>query len=101
MIVVDANVVLSGLRSRRGASHLVLRRMVAGELSFAVSPAVVLEYEALLKRPGIFGANPWISGREVDQVLDAICGNAMPVSPWFRLRPLLKDANDDLYVECA
>jgi predicted nucleic acid-binding protein len=43
MIVADANILLSALRSRRGASHVVLRGMLIGEVPFAVSPTVVLE----------------------------------------------------------
>ncbi len=45
MNVVDANVILGGLRSRNGASHAVLTGMLKGTLPFAVSPAVMVEYE--------------------------------------------------------
>lgn len=72
MIVVDANVVLSALRSSRGASHLILREMLVGEILFAVSPAVALEYEDVVKREGILGDDPWISRGEIDTVLDAL-----------------------------
>lgn len=44
-MVVDANIILSGLRSSLGASHVVLRAMVEGRILFAISPAVALEYE--------------------------------------------------------
>ncbi len=101
MIVVDANVMLSALRSSRGASHLLLRTMLAGDLDFAVSPAVSLEYEDVLKRPGILGGHPWISGAEIDTVLDAVFSRAKLVAPWFRFRPFLTDPKDDLYIECA
>lgn len=76
MIVVDANVVLSALRSSRGASHQLLRRMLAGDVPFAVSTAIALEYEDVLKRPGILGAQPWIQGDEIDTVLDTIFSQA-------------------------
>ena len=99
--VIDANVVLSGLRSRNGAAHLILRGMLTGEISFAASPAVVLEYEDLLSRPGVFGEKPWITHQEIDRVLDGICLRAVPVVPWFRFRPFLEDPKDDLYIECA
>jgi predicted nucleic acid-binding protein len=55
MIVADANIVLSALRSRNGASHAVLRGMLSGDVPFAISSAVILEYESVLKRPGILG----------------------------------------------
>jgi predicted nucleic acid-binding protein len=101
MMVVDANVVLSAMRSSAGASHLLLRKMLVGEAAFAVSPAIAFEYEDLLKREGIFGNEPWIRPEEIDTVLDALFSRAHLVSPWFRFRPFLNDPKDDIYVECA
>lgn len=101
MIVVDVNIILSGLRSSLGASHLVLRAMVQGELSFAISPAVALEYEDVLKRPGILGPHSLISSSDVDTVINALLKQARLVSPHFRYRPLLDDPKDDLYIDCA
>ncbi|WP_275593277.1 putative toxin-antitoxin system toxin component, PIN family [Rhizobium gallicum] len=100
-MVVDANVVLSALRSSRGASHQLLREMLAGDVPFAVSPAVALEYEDVLKRPGVLGDEPWLSEDEIDTVLDAVFSQAHLVSPWFRFRPFLADPKDDIYIECA
>lgn len=101
MIVVDANVVLSAFRSSNGASHILVRKMIGGTVPFSVSPAVALEYEDLLKRPGILGDNPWVRHDEIDTVLDAVFSRARLVSPWFRFRPFLNDPKDDLYIECA
>ncbi|MDQ1196698.1 PIN domain-containing protein [Agrobacterium sp. SORGH_AS 787] len=101
MIVVDANVLLAALRSSRGASHWLIREMLKGGVPFAVSPAVALEYEDVLKREGILGQEPWIRPHEIDMLLDAIFSQAQLVSPWFRFRPFLPDANDDIYIECA
>ena len=101
MIVVDVNVILRGFRSRNGASFVILRGMLTGEIPFAASPAVVLEYEDVLKRPGRLGPNPAISSAEIDVVLDLLCAKAVPSLPWFRFRPFLNDPKDDLYVECA
>ncbi|MGO4567688.1 putative toxin-antitoxin system toxin component, PIN family [Rhizobium sp. 2YAF20] len=79
----------------------LLREMLVGEVPFAVSPAVAVEYEDVLKRPGVLGDDPWISGGEIDTVLDAVFGQSMLVSPWFRFRPFLDDPKDDIYIECA
>jgi len=73
----------------------------SGELQFAASPAVVLEYEDVLKRPNTLGPNPAISPQEIDQVLDMLCARAVLSMPWFTFRPFLDDPKDDLYVECA
>ncbi len=101
MIVVDANVLLSAVRSSRGASHQVLREMLAGNVAFAVSPAIALEYADVLKRPGILGVNPWLSEEKIDILLDAVFSRAHLISPWFRFRPFLADAKDDIYIECT
>lgn len=60
-----------------------------------------MEYEDVLKRPGMLGRKPWITSAEIDIVLDAAFKGAKLVSPWFRFRPFLDDPNDDIYVECA
>jgi|GEM_PF-301779 len=101
MIVVDTNVVVSGLRSRQGASNLILNNMLSGRTQFALSPALVLEYEDVLKRPGMLGQNSPISHDQIDIVLDALCLMAVEVSPWFRFRPFLNDPKDDHVIECA
>lgn len=101
MIVIDANILLAGLRSSRGASHVLLRAMLDGRVSFALSPAIVLEYEDVLKRPELIGQMGWLSETDMDTLLDALCRQAKLVSPWFRFRPFLEDPKDDIYVECA
>lgn len=101
MIVVDVNIILAALRSSLGASHVVLRAMLEGRLAFAISPAVALEYEDVLKRPGILGPSSSISSSDVDTVINALLKQAKLVSPYFRYRPFLDDPKDDLYIECA
>jgi len=101
MIVADANVLLSALRSRNGASHVVLKGMLSGEIAFAVSAGVVLEYESVLKRPGVLGPAPWISPDQVDCILDALCARGALTEPWFHFRPFLDDPKDDPYIDCA
>jgi putative PIN family toxin of toxin-antitoxin system len=100
-VVVDANVILRAFRSKNGASHAILRRILQSEFELVMSPAIVLEYEDVLKRPGMLGAAPAFSEADIDIVLDAICAVAIPVVPWFRFRPFLNDPKDDMYVECA
>lgn len=61
----------------------------------------MLEYEDVVKRPGLLGPRPWITKPEIDVILDTLCARAAPALPWFRFRPLLDDPKDDLYIECA
>jgi predicted nucleic acid-binding protein len=48
-VVLDTNVLISALRSRRGASFGVLRRIGQGWVPL-ISVALILEYEAVGKR---------------------------------------------------
>jgi predicted nucleic acid-binding protein len=49
-IVLDTDVVLSGLRSTMGASRILLLAIEADVVTPLVSVAIVIEYEAVLKR---------------------------------------------------
>lgn len=101
MFVADAHVILRGIRSRHGASGYILRRMLRGEIAFAISTAIVLEYEDVLGRPGLLGDPPIATAEQVEIILDALCARAVQTSSWFRFRPFLNDPKDDIYVECA
>lgn len=99
-LVLDTNVVVSGLRSRTGASAEILRRVLSGELAASASTALLLEYEAVTMRPEHLKASG-LSGGEVQDVLDALSA-AMDAAPiHWRLRPVSPDAWDDLVIEAA
>lgn len=101
MIVADTNVILRGVRSHTGASGFVLKGMIRGDIAFAASPAVIFEYEDVLKREGVLGVPPIASHQQIDMILDALCAQAIEVLPYFRFRPFLIDPRDDLFIECA
>jgi predicted nucleic acid-binding protein len=100
-IVADTNVLISALRAPSGASGFVLKEMLRGHLEFGLSPALLLEYEDVLKRKGVLGDPPRITTDEVDIVLDALARCARPARSYFRFRPVLDDPKDDLLIECA
>lgn len=101
IIVADINVILRGVRSHVGASGFVLKGMIKGDIPFAASPAVILEYEDVLKRDGALGDLPMVSHEQIDIILNALCAQAVEVLPYFRFRPFLVDPRDDLFIECA
>lgn len=98
-VVLDTNVLVSGLRSRRGASFWVLSRLRSGE-SFEINLSVplLLEYEEVLKRPDTC---PTLSIEDVEDLLDIICAVAIPRQIHFLWRPVLTDASDDMLLELA
>lgn len=101
MHVLDSNVIVSGLFSRRGASFWLLERAISGQLAFAISVALALEYEDVLFRPESL-VRSWAEADQIDAVLDALFAAAKLVQPIrFRQRPALPDPGDDLVLECA
>ncbi len=50
-IVIDTNVLVAALRSRRGASFKLVSLLPNDEFSIAISVPLVFEYEDALKRP--------------------------------------------------
>lgn len=101
MYVLDSNVLVSGLFSRRGASFWLLDRALNGQLEFAVSVALALEYEDVLFRPESL-VRSWAEPDQIDALLDALLAAAKLVQPIrFRQRPALPDPGDDLVLECA
>ena len=98
LVVLDTNVLVSGLGSVLGASNAVLRHLAQGDCRAAVSTALCLEYEDVLHRPGLLSA---YTEAEITAFLDSFCAIAREASIYFRWRPFLPDPNDDLVLECA
>ena len=99
-VVLDTDVILAAVLSDRGASRQLLLRVVNGALSAGVSVPLMLEYEAVLKRPQHLRA----SGLSVDDaeiILDELAASMQPVDMFFLWRPLLRDAEDDMVLETA
>ena len=97
-VAVDTNVVVAGLRSRRGASFVLLEEMGRGRFEIAVSVPLLLEYEeALHSQLGSTG----LTEADVDAVLDYLCSVARLQSIFYLWRPALPDPDDDMVLELA
>lgn len=75
--------------------------MLRERLEFGLSPALLFEYEDVLKRDGVLGDPPKATIDDVDVILDALCLCAKRAKSYFRFRPVLDDPKDDLLIECA
>lgn len=97
-LVLDTNVLVAGLRSRRGASYRILELVEAGEARPVLSVPLVLEYEATLKRqPRLVG----LSLEDVDALLDDLCELGECRAVYYLWRPTLSDPRDELVLEVA
>ena len=96
--VLDTSVLVTGLRSNRGASFQILRAVRAGDIRIAVSVALVLEYESVILRPGLV---PGFTADEHRRIVDGLCQLADHQQVFFAWRPFLPDPDDDLVLELA
>lgn len=99
-LVLDTDVVLSGLRSTVGASRILLLAVEAGVVTPLISVAMVIEYEAVLKREEHLTASR-LDANEVDTFLDAFVAHAEQVVPHFSYRPSVRDPDDEIFVSVA
>ena len=96
-IVLDTNVIISALRSRRGASFAILQRIgVAWEP--LISVPLILEYEAAGRREA---ERLGISVSTVDAIVGAFCFAGHETNVYFRVRPFLPDPGDEFLLELA
>lgn len=97
-VVLDTNVVVAALRSRRGASYQLLSLLGEDRFEIAVSVPLVLEYEDVLTRsPG----EGLYSRQEIADLLDFLCQVAHRQRIFFLWRPCLPDPKDDMVLELA
>jgi predicted nucleic acid-binding protein len=96
-VVIDTNVLVAGLRSRRGASFEVIRLVGTGAFEHVVTVPLVMEYEDVLLRPGMVP----LPAPAVQAVVDYLCATGIEQPVHFLWRPLLPDAKDDMVLEAA
>src|SRR6185312_7512588 len=99
-VVLDTSVIVSGFRSRTGASNLVLQAVAKGKLRPLVTTALFFEYEDVLLRAEQRLATG-MSESDVEGALAALASAAEPVDVHFRWRPQLADPSDELVLEAA
>jgi len=97
-VVIDTNVLVAGLRSRRGASHRLLRLVGDPRWRMNLSVPLFLEYEQTLKHTCVGEA---LTELDIDHILEFLCTQASRRLVFFLWRPFLPDPNDHLVLELA
>jgi putative PIN family toxin of toxin-antitoxin system len=96
-IVLDTNVVISALRSRRGASFAILQQIGESWVPL-ISVPLILEYEAVGKREA---GNLNIPESTVEAIIRAFCFAGRETDVYFQIRPFLPDPGDEFLLELA
>jgi putative PIN family toxin of toxin-antitoxin system len=96
-VVLNTNVLVAALRSRRGASFQVVSAIGRGRFEFVLSVPLVLEYEQALLR----ARPPGTTAQDIEAFLDYLCSEAWLQEIFYLWRPHLRDPKDDLVLEAA
>jgi predicted nucleic acid-binding protein len=99
-VVLDTDVMVAAVRSRRGASRAWVDAVLRGDATMLLSVPLALQYEAVLMRPEQLAASA-ATPAEMELLLDALCLICAPVVVSFLWRPVLRDPNDELVLEAA
>jgi putative PIN family toxin of toxin-antitoxin system len=95
-IILDTNVLVAALRSRRGASFALLSWVGTKRFNLSLSVPLVFEYEDVLAREAL-----GIDQASANAVIDYLCLVAVKSHVHFLWRPFLRDAKDDMVLEAA
>jgi putative PIN family toxin of toxin-antitoxin system len=97
-VVIDTNVIVAALKSRRGASYKLLISLTTGVYRPNISVPLFLEYESVAKRTGlVIGLND----QDINDILDYILCQSSIRQIFYLWRPFLKNPLDDLVLEVA
>ena len=97
-IVIDTNVMVAALKSKRGASYKLLSIIDQDKFQISISVPLIIEYEYALKRTDL---SILLTESEIDDILDYICQIADKREIFYLWRPYLKDPKDDMVLELA
>ena len=99
-VVLDTNVPVAAVRSRRGASNAVLVHAFQDRFDWLVSVPLFLEYEQALTRAELLLATG-IRTADISMFLSDIARIVEPVELHFLWRPQLRDPGDEMVLETA
>ena len=97
-IILDTNVLYSGLYSSLGASYKILRAIEEKTVKIVISTTLLFEYEDVLKRKQ---ADLGIGNQDIENILDNLCDLSEFQKIYFLWRPCLQNPKDDHVLEVA
>ncbi len=93
-VVLDTNVILRAISSRSQFA-IIIDKLFSNEFELLISSEILLEYEEILtKFYGILTAKSFL-----DFLL--LLPNVTKISPSFKLNLILKDPDDNKFIDCA
>lgn len=99
-VVLDTSVVVSALRSRRGASNRLLGMAFSRSPRILATPALFLEYEEVIARAEHRAAHGMTS-ENMNKFLIGLAAIIEPVRIFYQWRPQMQDPDDEMVLETA
>ncbi len=97
-VVIDTNVFVSTLLSKRGAAYRLLMLVGSGLFQLNVSVPLIIEYEDAARR---ILPQTALTPDDLDDILDYVCQVSNRQKIFFLWRPFLRDPKDDMVLELA
>ena len=97
-IILDTNVIIAALRSKKGASNKLLSLVGTQKFEIHDSVALILEYEDVIQRQR---TELGLSQDDLSDFINALCSMAHHHKIYFLWRPTLSDVGDELVLELA
>ena len=98
-VVLDTNVLVAALRSRRGASFALVSSIPSPAFVPCLSVALYAEWQAVLTRPEHVPAG--LTPADIHGFLRYLAARSHLQQIYFRWRPFLPDPADDMVLELA
>ena len=98
--MLDTSVLVAAIRSKTGASRVLIQMVLQGKLRPLVSVPLVLEHEAVATRSEHLNQSD-LDSESIVKIVKAFCTNGEHVHVGHRLRPQLSDPNDEFILEAA
>lgn len=98
-LVLDTCVIVAAVKSRNGASHVLVELATTGQVETVLTVPLINEYEDVLYRPEhrVVG---W-TDEDLAGLIDSLLVSAEQINPNFSYRPTLRDEGDELVLEAA
>ena len=97
-VVIDTNVLISALKSKRGASHKLILSLTENKFIPNISVPLFIEYESVAKRVSMLNQ---LKAHDINAILDYLLSQSKIRKIFYLWRPFLKDPKDDLVLEVA
>lgn len=99
-VIIDTNILVAATRNAQGPSFALVQEIRRGRVRMSCSPAMFLEYEAVLTRPEQLKASG-LTVADIDAILNELATLIEPVNTFYQWRPQLRDPADEMVLEAA